>query len=59
MSNTNQKTNPLTLSENEIREALIKAYFDGEAKTIEDEHALKFLQEVAIFNIQELKNNNL
>jgi hypothetical protein len=59
MANDYTKKQVLSLSNDEIKKALIDAYFDGNVPVDEDKHALNFLLETAVFNIEELKSNSI
>ena len=58
MTQENNKPKIQSMTTDDIRDAIVNAYFDGVQPTGEDKHALTFLLETAIWNFEELKNND-
>jgi hypothetical protein len=55
---TLQKIDPTAFSHADVKQALIKNYFNGKVEGREKQ-ALNFLLEIALFNLTKLNNNNI
>ena len=63
MSNKNKKTqNTIDFncySHEQVKKALKKNYFKNGFENTQNKHAFNFLFEIALFNLEKLKNNNI